>query len=211
MLQCLIASIADQRLYLCSLNPDTQQQTLQSWPISSAKKGIGNLKNSNQTPLGWHLIRAKIGAEMPIYSVFKARRATAELCDLASADPQRDWILSRILWLSGMQKGINRLGNCDSMQRFIYIHGTNQEDLLGKPVSHGCLRMKNTHLLSLFDQLNIGCPLLISVAPIRSVLAPIVTQVASVGSNYIKQKNELNQIFNNDSLSRFMALLEVSC
>lgn len=210
MNQCLIASIAEQRLSLFSATSD-QSLSVKSWTISSAKNGTGNQKNSNQTPLGWHLIRAKIGADLPIYSVFQARRPTGEICDVKSADPHRDWILSRILWLSGMQKGINRLGNVDSMQRYIYIHGTNEEQLLGQSVSHGCLRMSNTEVMELFAKVKTGCPLLISETTTIETLQQMTDSIGQVDCVYTKQKTMINQLFNKDSLNHFVSKVETLC
>ena len=121
--------------------------------ISSAQKGIGFEKGSNQTPLGKHYIRAKIGANQPVGAVFVGRRPTGEIYSqsLAEQAPERDWILTRILWLCGKEKGKNRLGNVDTMQRYIYIHGTPDSEPVGKPLSHGCIRMRNQDLVELFD------------------------------------------------------------
>lgn len=128
------------------------------FPISSALKGAGQQKNSNQTPVGQHIIRAKIGHQHPINTVFVGRRPTGEIYtpDLAQAYPQRDWILSRILWLSGCEIGLNRLGQVDSMQRYIYIHGTPDSEPMGVPCSHGCIRMRNQDVMCLFDLVAIG-------------------------------------------------------
>lgn len=211
MNQCLIASIAEQRLYLFSANQDSQALAVESWQISSGRNGAGNLKNSNQTPLGWHLIRAKIGANKPIFSVFRGRRSTGEICDLATADTRKDWILSRILWLSGMQRGTNRLGDCDSMQRYIYIHGTNEENLLGDPVSHGCLRMANTAVIELFSKVENGSPLLITNKAIGSALQQINMEIRLIDSAYPKKKNMLNQLFTAEYLIEFSKRLESAC
>lgn len=128
------------------------------YAISSAAKGSGQLKNSQQTPLGLHRIRAKIGANQPVNSVFVGRRPTGEVycTELAQTFPQRDWILSRILWLCGCQPGLNRLGQVDSMQRYIYIHGTPDSEPMGVPCSHGCIRMRNQDVIALFDQVVVG-------------------------------------------------------
>jgi len=114
---------------------------------------MGSEKNSGKTPLGHHIVRAKIGAGLPINSVFVGRRPTGEVFDqnLAQNNPHRDWILSRILWLSGTQLGKNRLGNVDTMQRYIYIHGTPDSEPMGCPISHGCIRMRNSDIVELFD------------------------------------------------------------
>nr|WP_239987080.1 L,D-transpeptidase [Agitococcus lubricus] len=125
---------------------------LRCYPISSGKKGVGEQKGSEQTPRGHHIIRAKIGANHAINTVFKARRPTGEIysSELAEKYPNRDWILTRILWLSGCERGKNRLGQCDTMQRYIYIHGTPDTEPMGVPASHGCIRMRNTDLIELF-------------------------------------------------------------
>lgn len=136
---------------------------LASYPISSAANGAGCQKNSGCTPLGRHTVRAKIGAGAPINSVFVGRRATGELCTpaLMAAHPERDWILSRILWLSGSELGHNRLGEVDTMQRYIYIHGTPDSNELGKVGSHGCIRMHNADVIALFDLVAVGTTVLI--------------------------------------------------
>ena len=126
--------------------------------ISSARKGTGNLQDSYQTPLGRHIIRARIGKDVPVNGVFVARRFTGEIYNsqLAQQYPQRDWILTRILWLSGLEKGKHRLGAVDTMARYIYVHGCPDEQPVGVPVSHGCIRMRHHDLLQLFDQVVVG-------------------------------------------------------
>lgn len=108
-------------------------------------------------------MRAKIGEGLPINSVFVGRRPTGEIYvpEIGQKHPQRDWILTRILWLSGKEPGINRLGECDTMRRYIYIHGTPDEQFTQQPASHGCIRMKNADLLELFELVPIYCPVLI--------------------------------------------------
>jgi len=132
--------------------------------VSTAANGVGCVKDSGCTPLGEHVIRAKIGADMPINTVFIGRRPTGETLspELAAQYPERDWILTRILWLSGTELGKNRLGNVDSMQRYIYIHGTPDTEPMGQPCSHGCVRMRNQDVVELFDLVEIGTPVLIS-------------------------------------------------
>jgi lipoprotein-anchoring transpeptidase ErfK/SrfK len=129
-----------------------------SYTISTAKNGAGERRGSECTPTGWHQIRAKIGAGMPIYTVFIGRRPTGEIYseELAKRYPQRDWILTRILWLGGLEPGKNRYGEVDTCWRYIYIHGTADEDKIGIPASHGCIRMKNEDLLDLFDRVQAG-------------------------------------------------------
>ena len=128
------------------------------YPVSTAKLGIGEQKGSNKTPLGWHVARAKIGAEADINSVFVGRRLTGEIYSpqLAKQFPHRDWILSRIIWLSCCEVGHNRFGNVDSMQRYIYIHGTPDSEPMGVPESHGCIRMRNADVIELFDLIPVG-------------------------------------------------------
>ena len=135
----------------------------QIFSISTAKNGPGQLKGSYCTPLGWHSVRAKIGAGQPMNAVFVGRRPTGELYTprLAAEQPQRDWILSRILWLGGLEAGKNRYGLVDSAWRFIYIHGCPDELMQGKPESHGCIRMGNADVLRLFDWVQAGCRVLI--------------------------------------------------
>jgi lipoprotein-anchoring transpeptidase ErfK/SrfK len=126
---------------------------LRTYSVSTAAKGAGEIENSEQTPRGRHIVRARIGAGAPARSVFRGRRPTGEVWSaaLSEAHPTRDWILSRILWLSGTEPGRNRLGNCDSMRRYIYIHGTPDSEPMGVPASHGCIRMRNEDVIELFD------------------------------------------------------------
>ena len=133
-------------------------QVNKSYLISTALKGIGQNKNSYQTPIGTHYIRAKIGKGLPALSIFEARRPSGRIWNKEDAEsyPNHDWILSRILWLSGKELGVNRLGTVDTMQRYIYIHGTHDESSLGKPLSHGCIRMSNDNVLELFDLVSAG-------------------------------------------------------
>ena len=133
------------------------------YPVSTAKNGPGQQKGSECTPLGWHRIRAKIGGGAPAYAVFVGRRATGEIYSpqLAEQYPQRDWILSRILWLGGLEPGKNRYGNVDSAWRYIYIHGSPDELMNGSPCSHGCVRMLNADVIELYEQVAAGCEVLI--------------------------------------------------
>ena len=126
--------------------------------ISTATKGPGEEKGSYQTPRGRHIIRARIGAGVPIGAAFRGRRPTGEVWspELAAATPGRDWILTRILWLSGTEPGRNRLGQVDSMQRYIYIHGTPDTEPMGVPRSIGCVRMRNQDVAELFDLVPAG-------------------------------------------------------
>lgn len=131
---------------------------LHRYPVSTAVNGAGEEMGSHCTPRGRHVIRAKIGAGMPADTVFVGRRPTGELwsAGLDAQHPGRDWILTRILWLSGCEKGYNRGGSCDTMRRYIYIHGTPDTVETGQPGSHGCVRMHNADLLELFDAVKVG-------------------------------------------------------
>lgn len=139
---------------------------LAQYPVSTALKGAGEEKGSYCTPRGKHVIRAKVGADAPINSVFKGRRATGEVWtpELGAQFPERDWILTRILWLSGCEPGRNRLGNVDSMQRYIYIHGTPDIEPMNEPRSHGCVRMRNADVVELFELVPVHTPVLITDA-----------------------------------------------
>jgi L,D-transpeptidase YbiS len=133
---------------------------LASYPVSTAAKGAGEREGSEQTPRGLHEVRAKIGAGAPVDAVFVGRRPTGEICTpgMVRAEPGRDWILSRILWLRGRERGRNRLGDVDTMRRFIYIHGTPHEAALGSPASHGCIRMRSADVIELFGEVEPGTP-----------------------------------------------------
>ena len=131
---------------------------VKSYPVSTAKNGPGECMGSECTPTGWHRIRAKIGANQPLQTVFSGRRATGEIysADLARQYPQRDWILTRILWLGGLEPGKNRYGKVDTTWRYIYIHGCPDELMKGSPDSHGCIRMRNSDILDLFNRVEAG-------------------------------------------------------
>jgi len=153
-------SISQQRLTLL----DALGTVKASYVISSAANGVGCEKNSGCTPIGAHVVRAKIGNHQPVNTVFVGRRPTGEVCtpELMAEFPDRDWILTRILWLSGREVGKNRLGNVDTMQRYIYIHGTPDSVTVGKPESHGCIRMRNVDIIELFDLVEVGTDVLIT-------------------------------------------------
>lgn len=139
------------------------QQLIKNYVISTAVNGAGEEHGSGCTPRGWHQVRALIGRGQALNTVYVARRPTGEIYSAAlRADhPERDWILSRILWLSGLEKGLNRMGNVDTMQRLIYIHGAPDDEAFGEPVSHGCVRMKNNDIMELFDMVSAGTRVLI--------------------------------------------------
>jgi len=128
------------------------------YSVSTSKFGAGERRDSFKTPRGRHQIRAKIGAGSPAGSVFVGRRPTGEIYsdELNRANPDRDWILTRILWLSGLEPGRNRLGEVDTMRRFIYIHGMPDSEPCGTPGSIGCIRMRNNDIVELFDQVDVG-------------------------------------------------------
>ena len=146
----LLVSVARQTLQLVA----DDGAVLREYPVSTAKAGVGESFGSFQTPRGAHLIRAKIGAGQPLNSVFVRRRPTGEIWtpELAEQFPGRDWILTRILWLSGCQPGHNRLGCVDTMRRYVYIHGSPDSAEIGVPGSHGCVRMRNADIVELFDR-----------------------------------------------------------
>lgn len=133
-------------------------KVLREYAVSTAEKGAGEKNGSYQTPRGRHKIRAKIGRNAPTGAVFVSRRATGEVYskELRERYPGRDWILTRILWLSGLEPGRNRLRDVDTMRRYIYLHGTPEETQLGKPGSHGCVRMANADIVELFDLVDTG-------------------------------------------------------
>ena len=137
---------------------DDEGNLLSKYPVSTALLGAGEISGSMQTPRGKHVIRAKIGEGYPENAVFRSRRPTGEIYtkELGENFPGRDWILTRILWLSGCEVGFNRLGNCDTMRRYIYIHGTPNSEPMGTPKSHGCIRMRNADLIALFDAVPVG-------------------------------------------------------
>ena len=146
-----------------NLTQQTLTQTIESkivkvYSVSTAKNGAGEHYGSEQTPRGKHIIRAKIGRGLASNTVFIRRRPTGEIYtpELGEQQPERDWILTRILWLSGLEVGKNRLGNVDTMRRKIYIHGCPDSAPMGVPLSHGCIRMRNEDILELFDRVSIG-------------------------------------------------------
>jgi hypothetical protein len=145
--------LAAQRLCLL-----TQGAVQQQWPISSARNGPGQQMDSGCTPLGLHRIRIRIGAGCPLNAVFVGRRHSGEIYtpELAAQHPDRDWILTRVLWLTGSEPGRNRGGRVDTLRRYIYIHGTPDSEPMGMPASHGCIRMRNADLVTLFELVEAG-------------------------------------------------------
>ena len=146
-------SIAEQHLWF-----DDGAGMLRDYAVSTAANGAGEQSGSECTPRGEHIIRAKIGAGAAPNTVFVGRRATGEIYtpELHAAAPNRDWILTRILWLSGCEVGKNRLGNVDTMRRYVYLHGSPDSVPMAAPGSHGCVRMRNADIIELFDLLPVG-------------------------------------------------------
>ncbi|MGH8632423.1 MAG: L,D-transpeptidase family protein [Burkholderiales bacterium] len=145
---------------------DASGARLRCYPVSTSKNGLGETNGSYCTPRGRHVIRARIGAGAAENTVFVKRRPTGEIYSeqLAQRYPGRDWILTRILWLSGCERGFNRLGDVDTMRRYIYIHGSPDSVQMGRPGSIGCVRMRNRDIVELFDLVAPGTPVDI-VAP----------------------------------------------
>lgn len=151
-----------QQLYLWEPQPDGDL-LLRQYPVSTAANGVGEASGSHCTPRGRHRIAEKIGAGLPLGSAFRARQPTGEIWtpELDAANPGRDWILTRILWLEGLEPGRNQGGSVDTHARYIYIHGTHEEHRLGTPASHGCIRMANADVAELFDRVEVGTPVTI--------------------------------------------------
>ncbi|CAK0757468.1 L,D-transpeptidase [Gammaproteobacteria bacterium] len=146
-------SVATQRLQLIE-----RDRIVIDVAVATARLGVGERRGSEQTPRGWHEIRACIGADSPINTVFVGRRPSGEIYSpaLRASYPNRDWILTRILWLSGLEVGRNRCGEVDTMARYIYIHGCPDEDPMGIPSSHGCIKMRNHEVIELFERISAG-------------------------------------------------------
>lgn len=154
----LLVDVSQQRLQLTL--PSGERKV---WPISTAARGTGSASGSLKTPLGRHRISERFGAGAPLGTVFRARANTGEIAEIhtGEVDVEEDLVLTRILWLEGLEEGKNRGPGIDSKARYIYIHGTNEEGLIGRPASHGCVRMKNADVVELFELVKIGDPVLI--------------------------------------------------
>jgi len=139
---------------------DDNGSIIRRFAVSTSKNGAGEEYGSYCTPRGSHIVRAKIGTGRPLNTVFVERRPTGEVYspELARRFPKRDWILTRILWLSGCERGVNRLGKVDTMRRAIYIHGSPDAAEMGKPGSLGCVRMRNADIVELFDLVAVRTP-----------------------------------------------------
>lgn len=137
---------------------DERETRIASYAVSTARNGPGERYGSECTPRGLHVVRAKIGTDVSPNTVFVRRRPTGEIWtpELAAAHPGRDWMLTRILWLSGRENGFNRGNNVDSLRRKIYIHGAGDDDSLGAPSSHGCVRMRNVDVIELYERVPVG-------------------------------------------------------
>jgi lipoprotein-anchoring transpeptidase ErfK/SrfK len=148
----LIVDAGAQRMYLVE-----QGQPVGGWVISTATNGVGSAKGSDKTPLGLHRIAEKIGDGAALGTIFKSRQNTGkqvEILTAPGADSKDDYVTSRIMWLDGLEPGVNKGGDVDSKERFIYIHGTGEEGKLGTPASHGCIRMKNADVINLFNRVD---------------------------------------------------------
>lgn len=145
----IYVGIKNQKLILIN-----EGETIKSYAISTSKEGVGNKKNSLKTPLGLHKIKSKYGKDVPIGGVFEHRRYNGKITsiNLDSSNTGVDIICTRIIRIEGLEKGLNKGGDVDSYLRKIYIHGTNEEGLIGQEVSHGCIRMKNSDIVDLFDR-----------------------------------------------------------
>lgn len=150
----IVISASEQKLFLIE-----NSQVINSYKISTAEAGLGSRSGSNKTPLGVHKVSQKYGKNAPLGAIFKARQNTkrvAKILTKPGARSNADNVTTRILWLSGMESGINKGGNVDSHARYIYIHGTDEEGRLGNPASHGCIRMANTAVVELFQRVPVG-------------------------------------------------------
>ncbi len=156
-IHCLKIYPAQQRLWAL----DAQDLPLVSYPVSTSGYGLGERKDSLQTPRGWHAIYAKIGEGQPINAIFKGRVFTGQ-CYEPGVSTTEDMILTRILWLMGLEAGKNQGGDCDTRARYIYLHGTPAEDQIGTPASHGCVRLGNHDMITLFEQVPLGLPVYIA-------------------------------------------------
>ena len=153
-------NISEQRLYLLKFN-----EVLVSYPISSSSYGEGQQENSYKTPLGNHIIKEMIGSSAAKDTIFISRINTKRAASLIKEpiDTDNDYVTSRIMWLEGEEEGFNKGGSVDSYHRYIYIHGTQEEGLIGSKASHGCIRMFNNDVIDLFQRVNIGTKVLIKI------------------------------------------------
>lgn len=156
--QLLYVSVKSQKMHHIINN-----EVIKTYLISTAEKGIGNIKNSEQTPLGLHSVKEKHGDNTPLNGRMIGRVFYGQIATIYkdSSRSKTDDVTTRILWLSGEEEGVNKGGNVDSYQRYIYIHGTSEEGRLGTPASHGCIRMNNKDVLELYNKIAVGTKVLI--------------------------------------------------
>ena len=155
----ILICIKEQKLMLIQDN-----FKIAEYPISTSKFGIGNKIGSNMTPLGYHVIKEKIGDNVPKDSIYEVGKFTKEIAKINYIESfDEDLITTRIIKLDGLQKGINQGGDIDSFKRGIWIHGTSEECYIGSPASHGCIRMKNDDIIKLFDLIEVGTPINIEI------------------------------------------------
>jgi len=149
----LLVDVSEQRLALVRGG-----SMVRSWPVSTSRYGVGNQDHSQRTPLGVHRVAQKFGAQAPLGTLFQARRNTGRMVEILTDDRAAadDYVTTRILWLQGLEPGINQGPGVDSYQRYIYIHGTAEEGRIGRPASHGCVRMRNVDVVEVFDQVEVG-------------------------------------------------------
>lgn len=151
--QVILVDPVTQRLLLIEYG-----QVVGSWLVSTAQAGLGNRKGSYQTPPGVHRIKQRYGDDVVPGTIFKARQSTGRVAEILTEPDARsdaDNITTRILWLDGLQPGVNKGGDIDSFERYIYIHGTDEEGRLGQPASHGCIRMANPDVIELYERVGI--------------------------------------------------------
>lgn len=156
--KAIVIDISAQALYLFN-----NEELINRYPISSSKFGIGNKKNSNKTPLGVHVVQNMIGKNAPLGTIFKARGNTKKIAKIYKdpIDVKTDLVTTRIIWLKGLEPNINVGDGIDSYSRYIYIHGTPEEGLIGQPASHGCIRMLNADVIDLFNNISKKTPVII--------------------------------------------------
>ena len=154
----ILVDISEQRLYL-----KNGEQILVSYPISTSKYGEGSKENSFKTPLGNHIIKEKIGENAPINTIFISRINTKNIASIENKpkNTENDYVTSRIMWLEGQENGVNKGPGIDSYERYIYIHGTHEEGLIGVKASHGCIRMFNVDVIDLYDRIYNGTKVII--------------------------------------------------
>lgn len=157
----IIVSIADQKLAVVENGFSVAQ-----FPVSTSKFGVGDRLGSYATPLGVLEVASKIGADAPLGAVFKSRRLTGEILKPNAAG--RDPIVTRILWLRGLEKS-----NARAYDRGIYIHGTPVEKLIGRPASYGCIRMRSRDIVNLFTAIGVGTKISISTSHLRDAIAQV--------------------------------------